>query len=89
MDRHFLMGIDLGSSGVRSVVVDARDGCAAAASRVWTFPRAEHPSGLGYDIDLDLTWADNMYRGGQTGGDEPFKSRVLSNFAAARRDSFL
>ena len=57
MDRHFLMGIDLGSSGVRSVVVDARDGCAAAASRVWTFPRAEHPSGLGYDIDLDLTWA--------------------------------
>jgi hypothetical protein len=31
--------------------------------------------------DLDLTWADNMYRSGQTGGDEPFKSRVLSNFA--------
>jgi CotH kinase protein/Lamin Tail Domain len=30
--------------------------------------------------DLDLTWADNMYRAGQTGGDEPFKSRVLSNF---------
>jgi hypothetical protein len=30
--------------------------------------------------DLDLTWSDNMYRGGQTGGDEPFKSRVLSNF---------
>ncbi len=30
--------------------------------------------------DLDLTWADNMYRGGQTGGDEPFKSRVLSGF---------
>ena len=32
--------------------------------------------------DLDLTWADNMYRGGQQGGDEPFKSRVLSNFAS-------
>lgn len=31
--------------------------------------------------DLDLTWADTMYRGGQTGGDEPFKSRLLSNFA--------
>ena len=31
--------------------------------------------------DLDLTWADNMYRAGQQGGDEPFKSRVLSNFA--------
>lgn len=30
--------------------------------------------------DLDLTWSDNMYRAGQTGGDEPFKSRVLSNF---------
>ena len=31
--------------------------------------------------DLDLTWADNMYRSGQAGGDEPFKSRVLGNFA--------
>jgi len=32
--------------------------------------------------DLDLTWANNMYRAGQQGGDEPFKSRVLSNFAS-------
>jgi hypothetical protein len=31
--------------------------------------------------DLDLTWADNMYRSGQTGGDEPLKSRLLSNFS--------
>ncbi|HXJ57731.1 MAG TPA: lamin tail domain-containing protein [Verrucomicrobiae bacterium] len=31
--------------------------------------------------DLDLTWADNMYRAGQQGGDEPFKGRVLSNFS--------
>ena len=31
--------------------------------------------------DLDLTWADSMYRAGRTGGDEPFKSRVLSNFS--------
>jgi len=31
--------------------------------------------------DLDLTWADNMYRSGQQGGDEPLKSRLLSNFA--------
>lgn len=31
--------------------------------------------------DLDLTWANNMYRAGQTGGDEPFKSKVLSNFS--------
>ncbi|MEI6340643.1 MAG: lamin tail domain-containing protein [Verrucomicrobiota bacterium] len=31
--------------------------------------------------DLDLTWSDNMYRAGQTGGDEPFKNRVLSNFS--------
>ena len=27
--------------------------------------------------DLDLTWADNMYVGGVTGGTEPFQSRVL------------
>ncbi len=31
--------------------------------------------------DLDLTWADVMYRSGQTGGDEPFKSKVLANFS--------
>ncbi len=31
--------------------------------------------------DLDLTWADNMYRAGAQGGDEPFKSRVLGGFA--------
>ena len=31
--------------------------------------------------DLDLSWADNMYRAGVSGGDEPFKSRVLSNFS--------
>lgn len=35
--------------------------------------------------DLDLTWADNMYRSGQQGGDEPFKSRVLSNFSGTPR----
>ncbi len=35
--------------------------------------------------DLDLTWADNMYRGGQTGGDEPLKSRLLDNFASPGR----
>jgi hypothetical protein len=27
--------------------------------------------------DMDLTWADNMYRSGLNGGDEPFKSRVI------------
>ena len=32
--------------------------------------------------DLDLTFADNMYRAGSAGGDEPFKSRVLSNFSS-------
>lgn len=31
--------------------------------------------------DLDLTWADSMYRSGRQGGDEPFKSLVLANFA--------
>ncbi len=31
--------------------------------------------------DLDLTWADNMYHAGVSGGDEPFKSRVLANFS--------
>ncbi|HWN96303.1 MAG TPA: lamin tail domain-containing protein, partial [Methylomirabilota bacterium] len=35
--------------------------------------------------DLDLTWANNMYRAGQTGGDEPLKSRLLDNFASPGR----
>lgn len=35
--------------------------------------------------DLDLTWADNMYRSGRQGGDEPFKSRVLDNFSTSGR----
>jgi hypothetical protein len=33
--------------------------------------------------DLDLSWSDNMYRAGSGGGDEPFKSRVLSNFSSS------
>jgi hypothetical protein len=37
--------------------------------------------------DLDLTWADNMYRAGIQGGDEPFKSRVLDNFSRPGRHS--
>jgi hypothetical protein len=31
--------------------------------------------------DLDLSWADNMYVGGVSGGTEPFRSRVLSDFS--------
>ena len=56
MDRHFLMGIDLGSSGARCIVVDARDARCTVASRSWAFPMAAHPSGLAFDIDLGLTW---------------------------------
>jgi hypothetical protein len=43
-----------------------------------------HPQTRQWEVfpwDLDLIWADNMYRSGQQGGDEPFKSRVLGNFA--------
>ena len=57
MDRHWLMGIDLGSSGVRCVLVDAQDARCTVAVRRWAFPAVEHPSGLAFDIDLDLTWS--------------------------------
>lgn len=33
--------------------------------------------------DLDLTWSDNMYHAGVSGGNEPFKSRVLSDFSTS------
>lgn len=56
MDRHLLMGIDLGGGGARCVIVDVRDARCRVASRPWSFPAAAHPSGLAFDIDLDLTW---------------------------------
>lgn len=43
-----------------------------SANRLWTV----------LPWDLDLTWADNMYRSDSTRGDEPFRSRVISNFAS-------
>jgi hypothetical protein len=33
--------------------------------------------------DLDLTWDDGMYVGGVSGGTEPFRSRVLSDFSTS------
>lgn len=56
MTRPYLMGIDLGSSGARCMLVDARDGSCTVATRPWTYRRAAHPTGLAFDIDLDLTW---------------------------------
>jgi hypothetical protein len=32
--------------------------------------------------DLDLSWADNMYHAGVSGGNEPFKSRALGGFSS-------
>jgi sugar (pentulose or hexulose) kinase/phosphoglycerate dehydrogenase-like enzyme/ribulose-5-phosphate 4-epimerase/fuculose-1-phosphate aldolase len=57
MDRHLLMGIDLGGGGPRCLVADMRDAGCTVASRTWSFPQAAHPSGLAYDIDLELAWS--------------------------------
>lgn len=56
MKRHLLMGIDLGSSGARCVVIDARDASRTVATRSWTFARMPHPTGLAFAMDLDLIW---------------------------------
>ncbi|MCX7675879.1 MAG: FGGY-family carbohydrate kinase, partial [Alteraurantiacibacter sp.] len=56
MDRHMLMGIDLGGSGVRCLVVDPRAARCTVAHRPWHFVRSAQSSGLAYDIDLELAW---------------------------------
>lgn len=57
MNQRYFMGIDLGGGGVRCLLVDAQDASCVSASRPWSFPREDHASGLGFGIDLGLTWA--------------------------------
>jgi sugar (pentulose or hexulose) kinase/phosphoglycerate dehydrogenase-like enzyme/ribulose-5-phosphate 4-epimerase/fuculose-1-phosphate aldolase/putative sterol carrier protein len=57
MDKPWLLGIDLGGSGARCVLVNRSSGALVSASGSWRFLAATGTSGTGYDIDLDLVWA--------------------------------
>jgi autoinducer 2 (AI-2) kinase len=50
------MGIDLGSSGVRCLLVDTTSGATFHGTRSWTFSSAEGTFGLGHNIDLTDMW---------------------------------
>ena len=56
MDKPWTMGIDLGGSGARCVLVDRSSKTLVSASSGWQFSPAEGTSGTGFDIDLDQVW---------------------------------
>ncbi len=56
MDKPWLMGIDLGGSGARCLLVNRSSGTLVSASGSWQFAAAPGTFGTGYDIDLELVW---------------------------------
>ena len=56
MDKPWLMGIDLGGSGARCVLVNRSSGIMFSASGSWQFSAAPGTFGTGYDIDLKRVW---------------------------------
>ncbi len=56
MEKPWLLGIDLGGSGARCVLVNRASGQLVTASGRWEFAIAPGTMGTGYDIDLGLVW---------------------------------
>lgn len=56
MDKPWLLGIDLGGSGARCLLVDRSSGTQVSTSGSWQFPVAPGTFGTGYDIDLERVW---------------------------------
>ncbi len=56
MSKQYVLGIDLGGSSVRCLLVNTQTGATATASRSWSFPVAEGTFGLGFDLDLNEMW---------------------------------
>ena len=56
MDTTWLLGIDLGGSGARCILVNRISKAMISASGSWQFAAAPGTSGTGYDIDLPLVW---------------------------------
>lgn len=53
----YAIGLDFGGSGGRSLLLDLETGATTTASRAWRFDPTPGTGGLGYDIDLESTWA--------------------------------
>ncbi|GAB5451352.1 MAG: hypothetical protein Hals2KO_16800 [Halioglobus sp.] len=56
MNKPWMMGIDLGGSGVRCLLVNADNGRRVDAAHPWQFTQAPGTFGTGYDLDLDTLW---------------------------------
>jgi len=57
MDKPWLMGIDLGGSGARCLLVNRATQELVSAAGNWQFAAAPGTYGTGYDIDLERVWA--------------------------------
>ncbi len=56
MDKPWLMGIDLGGSGARCLLVNRSSLALVSAAGHWQFAPAPGTFGTGYDIDLEQVW---------------------------------
>jgi L-ribulose-5-phosphate 4-epimerase len=54
--RRYLMGLDLGGSGGRCLLVELESGDITSAFRPWKHRPAPHTGGWGLDLDVDHIW---------------------------------
>jgi sugar (pentulose or hexulose) kinase/phosphoglycerate dehydrogenase-like enzyme/ribulose-5-phosphate 4-epimerase/fuculose-1-phosphate aldolase/putative sterol carrier protein len=57
LSEGLLLGLDLGGSGVRALLLDPARGTVAAARRACPARATPHGGGLGFDLDLSQVWA--------------------------------
>ncbi len=53
----YAMGLDLGGGGGRCLLLDLEQGVMHEASRPWRFQADPATGGIGFELDLDLIWA--------------------------------
>ncbi len=53
----YVIGLDFGGGGGRSILLDLHGGGTITASRPWRFATAPGTGGLGFDVDLDAVWS--------------------------------
>ncbi len=56
MSQGYLMGLDIGGSGGRCLLIDTESGEITTASRPWVHRRAPNTGGWGFDLDVERVW---------------------------------
>lgn len=51
-----LLGLDVGGSGIRALILDPARGPLASTRHPWAYRSAPGTGGMGVDLDLDATW---------------------------------